>query len=108
MIALVENRLADLRRLCAEHNIRRLHLFGSAAAGDFTDQSDLDFLVEFKPEAYQSTWFYIDVLLELQKMFDRKIDLLDTETLDNPFLTKSVNETKVLLYNENYNTTQSK
>ncbi len=108
MIALIENRLADLRRLCAEHNIRRLHLFGSAAAGDFTDQSDLDFLVEFKPEAYQSTWFYIDVLLELQKMFDRKIDLLDTETVDNPFLAKSVNETKVLLYNENYNTTQGK
>lgn len=108
MIALIEDRLADLRRLCAEHNIRRLHLFGSAAAGDFTDQSDLDFLVEFKPEAYQSTWFYIDVLLELQKMFDRKIDLLDTEALDNPFLTKSVNETKVLLYNENYNTTQGK
>ena len=108
MIALVENRLADLRRLCAEHNIRRLHLFGSAAAGDFTDQSDLDFLVEFKPEAYQSTWFYIDVLLELRKMFDRKIDLLDTETVDNPFLAKSVNETKVLLYNENYNTTQGK
>ena len=108
MIDLVENRLADLRRLCAEHNIRRLHLFGSAAAGDFTDQSDLDFLVEFKPEAYQSTWFYIDVLLELRKMFDRKIDLLDTETVDNPFLAKSVNETKVLLYNENYNTTQGK
>lgn len=108
MIALIEDRLADLRRLCAEHNIRRLHLFGSAATGDFTDQSDLDFLVEFKPEAYQSTWFYIDVLLELQKMFDRKIDLLDTEAVDNPFLAKTVNETKVLLYNENYNTTQSK
>ena len=100
MIALVENRLADLRRLCAEHNIRRLHLFGSAAAGDFTDQCDLDFLVEFKPKAYESTWFYIDVLLELQKMFDRQIDLLDPEALDNPFLAKTVNETKIVLYNE--------
>lgn len=108
MIALVENRLADLRRLCAERNIRSLHLFGSAAVGDFTDQSDLDFLVEFKPEAYESTWFYIDVLLELQKMFDRNIDLLDTETVDNPFLAKAVNKTKVLLYNEYCNTTQSK
>lgn len=98
MIALVEDHLAELRRLCTEHNIRRLHLFGSAAVGEFTDHSDLDFLVEFKPEAYESTWFYIDVLLELQKMFDRKIDLLDIETLDNPFLAKSVNETKVLLY----------
>lgn len=102
MIALVENRLDDLRRLCGEHNIRRLHLFGSAAAGGFTDGSDIDFLVEFKPEAYDSTWFYIDAMLALQEMFGRTVDLLDVETLDNPFLLHSLNKTKILVYESHY------
>ena len=41
MISLVENRLQELQNLCEEHNVARLELFGSAATGDFDEDSDL-------------------------------------------------------------------
>jgi uncharacterized protein len=33
---------------CRRHHIRRLALFGSVLRDDFTDQSDVDVLVEFE------------------------------------------------------------
>ena len=50
MIPVIAERADALWHLCRKHGIRRLDLFGSAAAGTFdTDDSDLDFLVEFDP-----------------------------------------------------------
>jgi predicted nucleotidyltransferase len=34
---------------CRKHNIRRLSVFGSAARGELTPSSDIDFLVEYDP-----------------------------------------------------------
>ena len=48
----VEERTEELRRLCIHYEVRRLDLFGSAATGrDDSEESDLDFLVEFQPAA---------------------------------------------------------
>jgi uncharacterized protein len=50
MIALVQDRLAELETACQRYAVRRLALFGSAASGPFVPEtSDLDFLVEFTP-----------------------------------------------------------
>jgi predicted nucleotidyltransferase len=46
----VQQERSALRELCARYGVRRLELFGSAAAGGFdASRSDLDFLVEFLP-----------------------------------------------------------
>ena len=41
-----QGKLADF---CRRHHIRRLALFGSVLRDDFTPESDVDVLVEFKP-----------------------------------------------------------
>ena len=44
--------LPDRQRIsdfCRRHNIRRLSVFGSAARGELTASSDVDFLVEYDP-----------------------------------------------------------
>ena len=52
MIAEVGSRRMELADLCRRFGVRRLDLFGSAARGDFDpERSDLDFLVEFEPDA---------------------------------------------------------
>ena len=62
MIPDVADRTDDLKRLCVRFNVLRLDLFGSAASGDYHAQgSDLDFVVEFQPrayEAYADTYFW--------------------------------------------------
>jgi len=50
MFRTIEENRGELTRLCAFHKVLRLSLFGSATTDRFDpEQSDLDFLVEFKP-----------------------------------------------------------
>jgi predicted nucleotidyltransferase len=101
MIALVRDRQAELLTLCARHNVRRLALFGSAARGDDfrPESSDLDFLVEFaSPEAGRPADRYFGLLADLERLFDRSVDLLDVAAIRNPYLERAVTVSQELLY----------
>lgn len=63
-----------LRRL----GVRRLGLFGSAARGEATDASDLDFLVEFDHKTFDA---YMGVKELLEGLFQRRIDLVIAEAV---------------------------
>ena len=55
MIPIVEKRVGELEQLCVRYNVSRLDLFGSAVTGEHRpEESDLDFVVEFRPEAFPS------------------------------------------------------
>ena len=49
----IEQKRPAISRICRQHHVRRLEVFGSAARGiDFDPaSSDADFLVEFSPES---------------------------------------------------------
>lgn len=100
MSADVVLRKVELERLCRRFHVRRLDLFGSAAAG--TEQpgaSDLDFLVEFEalPEgSYADNYF--GLLESLERLFERSVDLVASSAIRNPYFRKSVDQTKALLY----------
>lgn len=100
MIDLFERNRDDLLRLCAKHHVRRLELFGSAAAGDFDpESSDLDFLVAFSeltPSEHARAYF--GLLEALEALFQRPVDLLEAGAIHNPYLQASVDRTRVLLY----------
>ena len=81
MIALVEDRLAEVAELCEKHGVERLDLFGSAsvAAGDGFDpqESDLDFVVSFErrdPPVLFRRYFGLEEYLEA--LFGRNVDLV--------------------------------
>ena len=85
--------------LCKKHKVKKLYVFGSAVSGNFTDESDLDVLVELnesdpliRGELLLSLWN------ELELYCHRKVDLLTFNSLRNPYLKESINNTKKLLY----------
>ncbi len=47
--ARIEIPQAEIEEFCRRNHISRLALFGSVLRDDFTDQSDVDVLVEFEP-----------------------------------------------------------
>jgi uncharacterized protein len=100
MNKIIEDNLSKIETLCKEHKVESLYLFGSAARDDsFSPQSDVDLLVSFNPEltkGYATNYFTMSS--ELEKLFKRHVDLVEQESLSNPYLIKSVNQTKVLLY----------
>jgi len=52
---------------------RSLSIFGSAARGEDTPESDLDFIVEFEKKSFDS---YMDLKLFLEELFHRPVDLV--------------------------------
>jgi len=47
-----------LREICRDFSVRRLALFGSFQRGDFSDESDVDILVEFEAGARVGLAFF--------------------------------------------------
>lgn len=64
----------------------------------FNQSSDIDFIIEFKiDDPIKYTDNYFELKFELEKMFNRKIDLLESKAIRNPFLKESIDRTKVLI-----------
>jgi hypothetical protein len=65
----------SLARFCRRHHITRLSLFGSAARGEMTPASDVDFLVEYE-EGHRPG------LVQLQQIQDELSDLCGGRAVD--------------------------
>lgn len=100
MIPLIAQQRTEIEALCRRYRVRRLELFGSAAAGrDRPNESDLDFLVEFEPLAaggYADAYFGLRESLE--KLSGRAVDLVVSSAIKNPYFRQSIERTKMLLY----------
>ena len=100
MIAAVQERTDELRRLCIAYRVQRLDLFGSASTDRFVpDGSDLDFLVEFQPaalDAYADAYF--GLLEALARLFQRPVDLVVASAIRNPYFLQSVEQTRTPIY----------
>ena len=78
--------LADHREEVRRFGVRSLGLFGSAARGEATATSDLDFLVEFENPTFDT---YMGLLEFLEKLFGHPVDLVLANTL-KPRLRESI------------------
>ena len=95
----VGDKMEALHNLCRKYNVSTLYLFGSATSNKFTESSDLDFLITFGdiPILDYADYFF-DFMHDLEDLFNRKIDLLTEQSLTNPYLIKSINQNKQLIY----------
>ena len=100
MVPAIEEHADDLKRLCVQHGVKRLHLFGSAAnPSRFNpDKSDLDFLVEFQPTAPRTLSAFFGFQRSLEALFGRSVDLVEPGGIRNPYFRESVEKTKVRIY----------
>ena len=74
-----------LEAFCQRNRICRLSLFGSVLREDFGEQSDIDVLVEFQPDARVSLLDVVRMERELSELFQRSVDLLTPEDL-SPYI----------------------
>jgi predicted nucleotidyltransferase len=100
MIQEITEQSAEIEALCRRFHVRRLELFGSAAAGRFNPQSsDLDFLVEFGAlQANEYADAYFGLMEGLANLFKRDVDLVVIGSVKNPYLRESIERSRSLLY----------
>lgn len=101
MIPEIEQHRAEIIALCEEFGIERLELFGSAATEAFDpEHSDVDFLVVY-PEGFDyGPWgSRVDELRErLEYVLGRDVDLVVLRWVDNPYVRRSIEQQRTLLY----------
>ena len=100
LIAVIEQHRPEIETLCRRFHVARLEIFGSAADGTFDPaRSDLDFLVGFQClEPGPLADAYFGLLAGLERVFQRKVDLVTLKAIRNPYFLRGVNETRRLLY----------
>jgi predicted nucleotidyltransferase len=102
MNPIIEKHLSELVALCKKYRVERMYLFGSAARGDDFDEatSDFDFLIAFsdKLDVLDRGENFLDLMLELDDLFGREVDLMTEKQLSNPYLIESINKDKKLIY----------
>jgi uncharacterized protein len=74
--------LTDIQQLCRRHRLKSLALFGSAIREDFRPDSDVDFLVEFSPEASPDFGQLLDIQAELERLVGHPVDLIERRAVE--------------------------
>jgi len=77
-LALPETVIAEI---CRRYQVKELAVFGSAARGELRPDSDIDFLVEFLPEARVDLLQHFAAERELSEALGRKVDLVSKRAL---------------------------
>jgi predicted nucleotidyltransferase len=103
MIALLESNREAIEALCEEFQVRQLEVFGSAAGEGFDPRrSDVDFIVEYEPEADLGPWLarHFELRQKLAGLLGRNVDLVMSTApgFRNPFFAREAGRTRRLLY----------
>jgi uncharacterized protein len=94
-IHIPQDEIADF---CRRHRIRKLSLFGSVIRDDFTDESDIDVLVEFE-EGHTPGIRFFDLDYELSEILGRKVEV-HTRGFLSPYFRDEVIAEAVTQYDE--------
>jgi len=71
-----------IRAFCQQWGIVEFALFGSVLRDDFTPQSDVDVLVQFRDDVEYSLRDLIQMGDELEVLFGRSVDLIDRQAIE--------------------------
>ena len=96
---LIERNIDKIRDLCLKHKVGRLFVFGSVLTNRFKNESDIDFIVDFKDiDLYDYADNYFGLKFSLENLFKREVDLLEDKAIKNPYLRQSIDSSKQLIY----------
>lgn len=98
-MSIIESNINKIKDLCAKHKVSELFVFGSVLTNKFAKSSDIDFVVAFNDiNLYDYADNYFDLKSSLEKLLQRPVDLLEDRAIKNPFLRKSIDSSKQIVY----------
>lgn len=98
-MSILDKNIDKIRTLCNKHQVTKLFVFGSVLTDKFKKSSDIDFIVDFEGvDLYDYADNYFDFKKSLEKVLKRQVDLLEEKAIKNPFLKKSIDSSKELIY----------
>lgn len=103
---LINDNIKQIITLCEMYKVSNLFAFGSILTERFNANSDVDFVVNFKKNEIKDYFDnYFDLKYGLQDLLGREVDLVEEQTIKNPYLKENINTSKILIYNTSVNFT---
>ena len=90
MTDLIDQNRDQIEALCRRRSVLSLALFGSAARGELRPDSDVDLLIEFKPDAQVGLFELEAIRAEFESLFGRPVDLAGPAILRNPYRRRTI------------------
>jgi uncharacterized protein len=98
---LIDKNILFIQDLCRKHKVSRLFVFGSVLSERFGNNSDVDLIVDFNGvDLYNYADNYFGLKNSLERLFNRKVDLLEDKAIKNPYLRQSIDSSKELIYGQ--------
>lgn len=94
LLELLQNRRSEILALAEQHGAYNVRLFGSVARDDATSESDIDFLVDFKPG--YGLIDRIALMQELEDLLGREVDVVRERSLKQPIRERALKDAVVL------------
>ena len=88
---IIGNKRDALLKLTAQHGASNVRVFGSVARGEATPESDLDLLVD-QDWSKLSGWGGMELIVELEELLGRKVDVATEEELKSRIRTRVLDE----------------
>lgn len=85
-------------KLSRKYRIKEMSFFGSILREDFGEASDIDVLVEFEDDNEYSLFDLFRIREEFEKVLGRKVDLIEKESLRNPYRRESILKNSRVVY----------
>lgn len=95
----LDSYIKDIKKLCKKYKVKHLYVFGSVLNNNFSEDSDIDLLVEIDstdPINYAENYF--NLKFGLEALLKRRVDLLEDRALKNPYLKSNIDNSKTLIY----------
>jgi len=77
---LLGERRSQILAIAEKHGAYNVRVFGSVARGEATEDSDIDFLVDYELEKI-TPWFPVGLIHDLENLLQRKVDVVTTKSL---------------------------
>ena len=98
-MSIIDRNIEKIKALCSKHKVSRLFVFGSVLTEHYNQSSDIDFVVDFSDvDIYNYADNYFDLKNSLENLLNTQIDLLEEKAINNPYLSKSIDSSKQLIY----------
>ncbi|MFZ1039743.1 MAG: nucleotidyltransferase family protein [Anaerolineales bacterium] len=91
----------EIVRICQRWQIREFALFGSVLRSDFKPESDVDVLISFQETADWGLFDHVQMRLDLEAIFQRRVDLVTRRALDqsqNTLLREQILNTAKIIF----------
>ncbi len=79
------------------HGVVKAFIFGSHARGNQTEDSDIDILIEYAPDARKSLFTRVKIMNELKEALQKDVDVVTEASLSPYFREKVLRERRAIL-----------